>query len=102
MQFRDLLSKAEQTVKVKFLGSNIDVKKLSVADVEKFQSRLKEVKDEESEGLGLQRDIIRMGVVGAEDMTDDELNQFPLDDLSRLAEEVLRAAGVKGDSGNSN
>lgn len=91
---KELLNKPRRTVKVKFLDSNVDVKKLTVAEVEDFQDFINSAKDAEKEGLAVQRKIIRLGVVGAEDLTDDELNSFPLDDLSKLAEAVLVQAGV--------
>lgn len=97
---KHLLGKERKTVKVKFLGENVDVRKLSVAEVEEFQAKLTAAKEDETRGLSLQRDIIRLGVAGAEDLTDAELNSFPMDDLMRLSEEILRQAGIRAEAGN--
>lgn len=97
MSFKSLLEKPRSTVKVRFLGENIDVVKMNVAEVEDFQKALKGAKDEE--GIKIQRDIVRLGVPEARDLTDDELNQFPMDDFIKLAEEILKQAGIRNDSG---
>jgi hypothetical protein len=93
---KHLLNKGNRTVKVTFLGETIEVRKLTVGQVEAFQKKVKSAG--EDDGLDIQRQIIRLGVVGAEDMTDEELNSFPLDDLSSLATEILQFVGVKSDS----
>lgn len=98
-KFAELIKQERGTVKVRFLGTNVDVLKLNVEEIEAFQDKVSKLKEEEKNGLALQRDIIRMGVVGADEMTDKELNQFPQDDLSRLAKEVLRLGGIADDEG---
>ena len=70
---RKLLEKARPTVKVRFYGENLDVKKLSLNEIETFQSQMAAVKDQEKEGVRIQKDLIRLAVVDAEDMTDEEL-----------------------------
>jgi hypothetical protein len=90
---KHLLNKGNRTAKVSFLGETVEVNKLTVAQVESFQAKLKAAKEED--GLSIQREIIRLGVVGADELSDAELDSFPLDDIAKLATEVLRLAGVK-------
>lgn len=87
-----------KTVKVPFMETEtVEVKKLTVAQVKNFQAKLTESKDKEDEesGLRIQREVIRMAVVGADELTDDELDAFPLDDLSKLVQKILELAGVR-------
>jgi len=86
-----------KTVKVPFMDTEtVEVRKLSVAQVKEFQEELKRVKDleDENSGLKIQRSVIRMAVVGADELTDEELDAFPLDDLSKLVQSILSLAGV--------
>lgn len=101
---KKFLAKPRPTVSVPFLGDTVEVQKLSVAQVRTFQKELESVKEtaEEGEsGIAVQRTIIRLGVVGAAELTDEELDSFPLDDLSELAKAVLEQAGVRSAEGNA-
>jgi hypothetical protein len=102
---KHLVGLKQKTVKVPFMETEtVEVKKLTVAQVKLFQSKLVESKDKEDEesGLRIQREVIRMAVVGAEELTDEELDAFPLDDLSKLVQKILELAGVKSqDEGNA-
>jgi hypothetical protein len=100
---KHLVGKAQKTVKVKFMdGETVEVKKLTVSQVKDFQSQLDAIKEKDStdSGLQIQRSVIRMGVVGAEDLTDEELDSFPLDEVVNLAQKVLELAGVRSAEGN--
>jgi hypothetical protein len=100
---KHLVGKAQKTVKVPFMDdTTVEVKKLTVAQVKEFQVKLESAKGEDTteSGLNIQRSVIRMGVVGAEDLTDEELDSFPLDEVVNLAQKVLELAGVKGVEGN--
>jgi hypothetical protein len=96
---KKLLGKVK-TVKVPFMDETVEVSKLTVAQVKEFQKELgasKSVEDEES-GLKIQRTIIRMAVVDAAELTDDELDSFPLVELTKLTQKILELAGVAGTS----
>jgi hypothetical protein len=100
---RHLVGKTQKAVKVPFMeNETVEVKKLTVAQVKEFQETLEAIKTEESAeaGLNIQRKIIRMGVVGAEELTDEELDSFPLDEVVKLSQKVLELAGVKAVEGN--
>jgi hypothetical protein len=100
---KHLVGKAQKTVKVPFMdGESVEVKKLTVAQVKDFQSQLDSIKEKEStdSGLQIQRSVIRMGVVGADGLTDEELDSFPLDEVVSLAQKVLELAGVRSVEGN--
>ena len=100
---RELLGTAPQTKSVEFLGKKNAVKiiKWSGAEVKAFQEYLKTgMKElpEETQGLALQAYVIRKGVEGASDLTDEELDSFPFEELGNLAKAVLVYAGINTDS----
>lgn len=92
-----------KSVAVPFMDETVEVRKLSVTQVRTFQTSLEAIKEKEDsdQGLKIQREIIRMGVVGADELTDDDLDSFPLDDLSKLVQSILELAGVKAAEGNA-
>jgi len=98
---RELLGTPAATRKYDFLGkkNSVEVRKLSGREVKDFQKeieRLKELSPTE-QGTQIQNSIIRLGVVGAQDLTDEELDNFPLDEVSKLAMEVFRFSGINLD-----
>jgi hypothetical protein len=85
------------TEKVDFMGEKIDVKKLSVGQVLQVQKLSKKVannKASEEESIRLLRDVVRMAVVGAEELTDEEFDTFPLEELNKISNAVLKLSGV--------
>lgn len=107
--FAELVAKGERKAKsYRFLGTEIEIMPLSVSEVKKFQAAMKQQEEESSDdddseaGLAAQRDLIRTGVVGAEDLSDEQLDQLPLADITKLANEVLKHAGLsQRDSSNN-
>jgi len=99
---RALIGQKSPTKKLAFLGKKdaVEVKKLTGLEVKEFQNYVNtEAKSlsESEQGLSIQRKIIRMGVVDAEDLSDEEIDGFPLDEVSRLAREVLVYSGISAD-----
>lgn len=104
---RSLLGQLAPTKKVTFLGKKdaVEIKKLTGIEVKSFQSYVNnEVKTlpEAEQGLAIQRKVIRIGVVDASDMTDDEIDSFPLDEVSKLAKEVLVYSGINTEDAKGN
>jgi len=80
---------------VKFMDENINVFKLSVAQVLAIQESAKVLeKDENEEGFTTLKMIIQAGVEGAADLTDEDFQNFPLDELSKLSNEVMKFSGI--------
>jgi hypothetical protein len=101
---KKLLGKVK-TITVPFMGDEtVEVAQLTVAQVRDFQKDLEAAKADEGEdsGLKIQRAILRMAVVGAKDLTDEELDSFPLVELTKLTQKILELAGVSsGAEGNA-
>jgi hypothetical protein len=104
---RSLIGHSAPTKKLAFLGKKdaVEVKKLTGLEVKEFQTYVNtEAKSlpEAEQGLAIQRKIIRMGVKDAEDLSDDEIDGFPLDEVSKLAKEVLVYSGISADDTKGN
>ena len=90
------------TKKVAFMGGEVEVKVLTVGDARLIEAKSKELtskknkKDEDQ--LDLLRFVVRMTVVGAEELTDEELDGFPVSELTALSEAVMSFG--QGESGN--
>ena len=101
------LMKQVNTKKIKFNGGDIVVKELTFNQVKEFSELAKELESVESfennrQSLG---SIIRKGIVGLEDVTDEDLGESSIASLKTLAEAVLEFNGLKtvdddGDKGN--
>jgi len=84
------------TKSVEFMGDNVDVRKLSAAEVMKIQKLVKAAgksKDEDG-GLNLLKEILRIAVVGAAEISDQDFSTFPLSELNDLSEKVLSFSGI--------
>jgi hypothetical protein len=96
---KHLIGSQSPVKKLSFLNKKdaVEVKKLTGLEVKEFQSYINtEAKalPEAEQGLAIQRKIIRMGVIGAEELSDDEIDGFPLEEISKLAKEVLIYSGI--------
>lgn len=92
------------TEKVEFMGEQVEVRKMSVNDVFKIQDLVKNAQKskDEKQQLNLLKDIIRISVVGAEELTNDDFDQFPLAELNQLSEKVLEISGMGGNTPKGN
>ena len=96
--FAELLEK-KMTKKVKFMGSDVEITKLSVEQVLEIQESAKKV-DEDESGIELLRTVIRFSVTGADEIDDDQFTKLPLDELTKLSNAIMSYSGL-GDSGNA-
>jgi hypothetical protein len=83
----------------KFMGDNIKINKLSVSEVLFIQTRAKVIADDENEGFEILKTVIRSSVDGANDLSDDDFNNFPLDELSKLSNEIMKFSGIGEQAG---
>jgi len=92
------LLKQVNTKEVEFNGSKVEVKELTFNQVKAFSELAKSLNDDiesfdnNRQSLGA---VIRAGVVGLEDVSDDDLGDTPLPALRFLSESVLEFNGLK-------
>lgn len=87
----------KQTKKVQFMDDEVEIKKLSISEVMEIQKLMSKNKGKSDE-MAILRELLRVSVVGAEDMKDEEFNSFPPGDLNILSEEIMAYCGL-GDKG---
>jgi hypothetical protein len=85
--------------KVKFMGEDVNISKLSMAEVIEIQERAKKLENDESGGIDVLTTVIRSAVEGADDLSDDDFQQFPMDELAKLSNEIMKFSGVQGEQG---
>lgn len=89
------------TKSIKFVNEDVKISKLSVAEVIEIQDLAKTVNEssDTKSGLELIKKVIRLSVEGASELTDTDFETFPMDELSKLSNEIMRFSGISGDSG---
>jgi hypothetical protein len=86
----------KMTKDTKFLGSTITISKLSVSEVTLIQEQAKaaEAAQDDMAGLELLKTVIRSAVDGGADLTDEDFDGFPMDELSRISQEIMKFSGI--------
>jgi hypothetical protein len=84
---------------VKFMGDNLKINKLSVSEVLFIQEKAKNISENDSEGFEILKTVIRSAVEGATELSDDDFNNFPLDELSKLSNEIMKFSGIGEQAG---
>ena len=84
---------------VKFIGEDIKINKLSVAQVLEIQILAKDIDQTDEGGFNLLKQVIRLSVENASELTDEDFNAFPMDELSKLSNEIMKYSGIAGDQG---
>lgn len=95
--FRDIVGE-RITKTVKFMGKDLKISKLSVGEVEEVQKKVEEFKKSDAPdegGMELLKLVIRLSVEGGADITDDDFNVCPMDDMSKLSDDILAYSGMK-------
>ena len=98
--FKKLIGRRESK-KIKFMGEEVIVHKLSVQEVLDIQADIadpEKAKDLQA-GLTLMKKVIGLSAEGAADMTDDEWATYPMDDLSTLSTAIMKYSGFSGEAG---
>ena len=99
---RNLLSKTI-TKKVKFMGDEVEVCKLTIAQVERIQAFTKDASENsESDIFASLKKILDEGVTGFSELTMEEFKQFPLEELQALSSHVTEFSGLKAPSVEGN
>jgi hypothetical protein len=86
------------TKKVSFMDDEVEIKKLSVGEVLKVQTIITKSTKSKSDDAQVQliRDVIKLAVIGADELTDDDFKKFPLAELNSLSEEIISYSGLGG------
>lgn len=83
---------------VKFMGEDVKISKLSVAEVLDIQEKAKG-NAADTDGLEILRTVIRSAVEDASELSDEDFASFPMDELSKLSNEIMKFSGIGEQSG---
>jgi len=89
----------KMTKSVKFMGEDVKISKLSVSEVMTIQEKAKDIENNDTAGLELLQTVIRSAVEGAEDLADEDFQTFPMDELSKLSNEIMKFSGIGAEAG---
>ena len=89
----------KMTKPVKFMGQDVEINKLSVAEVLSIQEQSKAVGEDDTKGFDMLKLVIRSAVAGGKDLTDEQFEQFPMDELAQLSTAVMNFSGIGKESG---
>lgn len=89
----------KMTKEIKFMGESIRIKKLSVSQVLDIQIQAKNIEKDEAEGFNVLKTVIRASVEDAKELSDEDFNDFPLDELSKLSTAIMQYSGIGSDVG---
>jgi hypothetical protein len=94
-----------RTQDTKFLGESITISKLTVAEVKRIQEAakpLEEGSEDENDGLNVLRTVVRAAVVGGEELSDEDFEGWPIEDLRELSREIMEFSGIAAKEGEGN
>lgn len=102
MSFKELTTK-RVTKKVKFMGGDVEISKLSVAQVKEIQELAKGINPETGDGgLDMLVTVIKASVPEAAEMDSSEFESIAFDELSTLANAIMDYSGMKVEAGKEN
>jgi hypothetical protein len=89
----------KMTKNVKFMNVDLKIQKLSIAEVLDIQEKAKDAEKNETEGFNVLKLVVRSAVEGANELSDEDFDNFPLDELSKLSTEIMKFSGIGQDQG---
>jgi hypothetical protein len=85
----------------KFMGEDIKISKLSVAQVLEIQELAGKSQSSNEEGFELVKKVIKMSVEDTNDVSDEDFSKFPMDELTKLSNEIMKFSGLGGEAGKA-
>lgn len=80
--------------KTKFMETDVTIFKLTVSQVKALQEHAKAVENADEANLEVLKFIIRAAVDGGDALTDDDFNEFPVEELSTLTSDIMKFSGM--------
>ena len=88
------------TKTVKFAGEDLTISKLSVGQVLEIQEAADGIEGDDEKSMDVLKLVIRLATKGADELTDEDFDSFPMDELSKLSNDIMKFSGMSG-SGNA-
>lgn len=99
MSIKDLIRNSASSKKISFMGGQLSIRKLTLGQVNEIREIAQSAKDEENEAAGLEvlKFVVRTGAEGGEELTDEDFASMPMDELSKLSNEIMKFSGMDPD-----
>ena len=91
--------------KVEFMDDEVEIRKLSVSEVlevQKLIEKNQKLKNPEEGSIKLLSSVIKLAVPEAEELTPEDFQSFPIQELNSLSEEILSYSGLGGGAASGN
>ena len=86
--------------KASFVGTKVEITKLSITQVNEIQELVEKQKgDDNANDMDLLIDIIKMSVAEASELSEEDFNSFPLDEVVKLSNEIMKFSGMDPKAG---
>jgi len=93
MSIKDLVGK-RMTKDAKFMGTEVKINKLSVSEIIEIQDLAKDAEGDEKRSFEVMRKVICLGVDGGVELSDQDFDNFPMDELSSLSSAIMKFSGL--------
>jgi hypothetical protein len=80
--------------KIKFLGEEVEIFKLSVNQVIEIQKLVKSNENDEGDNLKVLLFVIRTGCPEFAEYSDSDISDLPMDELTKLSAEIMKNSGL--------
>jgi hypothetical protein len=88
----------KQSKNVKFMNQDLEISKLSVAQVLEIQAQAKSLSEDDARGFDVLKTVIRSSATDGDQLTDEDFESLPMDELSKLSAEIMKFSGL-GEAG---
>jgi hypothetical protein len=88
-----------QTRKVPFMDGELEIRELTVGNIRAIEAKTKEqnkLKEADRDQLDILRFVLRLAVVDAEEMSDEDFDSFPVSELTSLSEKIMGSTPASG------
>ena len=89
------------TSAVQFMNDEVQIKQLSVNSVVTLQAKFQDP-NADMANIETLVEIVKVGVVGADKLKDEEIQGFPLAELTKLANEIMAFSGLTAETVEGN
>ena len=90
------------TRKIAFMDGEVEIKLLTVGNAKAIEAKTKELEKKKNksdmDNLELLRFVIRMSVVGAEELSEEDFESFPISELTKLSEAIMNGGDSAGNA----
>lgn len=97
-KLKNLLGKKTEQ-QIDFMGEKMTIYKLSVAQVMTIQKVAAAGEESDDAGLMVLVNIIREGMEGGSELSDEDFQNFSIDDLTKAANAIMKFSGMDPEAG---